>query len=296
MDTETTLSNSFVKEIGAAVSIWAHKNRGLEVTAENVFQEGDGEIKELMDTTLCSALVLPDSGISGIENLIALMDKAKEGASCLLLMEHYSNLDLPSFSWLLRHGSQGRSSEGKEIDDALVAIAGVKLSEDSPPVAALTSGYTRLVIYPSRSVKNLHGADESVKHPELMKAISINRAAMKTLNQLKHTKKIVLIFPSGTRYRPWEPDTKKGIREIDSYIKSFDYMCMASINGNCLLVNRNNMQDDVCRKDTIKINVGPLLACADFRNKALENIAEDEDRKQRSVDAVMAYLDMLHNE
>ena len=39
--------------------------------------------------------------------------------------------------------------------------------------------------------------------------------------ELKKQGKIILVFPSGTRYRPGCPDTKRGLREIDSYLRLF---------------------------------------------------------------------------
>jgi glycerol-3-phosphate O-acyltransferase len=261
------------------------------VDEHNVYQEGQEETIPYIDQII-DTLLLPGSGIRGMEHLSALLDKAREGKSCLLLLEHYSNLDLPLFSYLLRRDSE----HGREVSAALVAIAGVKLNEASPTVAAFTGAYTRLVIYPSRS---LQGLDSEKDRDELARISAINHAAMKALLDIKRKGKLVLVFPSGTRYRPWDPGTKRGVREIDSYIKSFDYMCLVAINGELLHVRRGDtasgedMMDDYVSKGQVHFTAGPVLSCAEFRNAALAD-ETIEDKKQAAVDAIMNQLEVMH--
>jgi glycerol-3-phosphate O-acyltransferase len=226
-----------------------------------------------------------------MERLRDLLDKAKSGASCLLLLEHYSNFDLPLFSYLVRKEAEC----GQEIDDAVVAIAGMKLNESSPVVAAFSGAYTRIVIYPSRS---LHGLDAEKLQTEKARSIAINHAALRKLNEIKKQGKILLVFPSGTRYRSWDPDTKKGVREIDSYIKIFDYMCLVSINGEILHIRQSDMMEDSISADVVRITIDPVISCADFRRREREKAenAGVEDKKQAVVDAIMARLEEMHQE
>jgi glycerol-3-phosphate O-acyltransferase len=277
-----TLSTAFQKEIREAVS---RSKVPAVITEQNVYQEGSGEILSLLDR-MVESLVLPGSGMSGMENLEELLAKAESGKSCLLFLEHYSNLDLSLFSLFVRKAG-GR---GQAISDALVAIAGMKLNEDSPVVAAFAGAYTRIVIYPSRS---LQGLDAEKDRAEIVRSNAINRAAMKALNELKTRGKLILVFPSGTRYRPWDPSTKKGVREIDSYIRSFDYMCCVALNGEVLHVRQGEMMDDSVSQDLVRITAGPVISCAEFRKKA-QSAAEGEDKKQAAVDALMAELETLH--
>jgi len=280
-----TITSTFKEQIKKTVSL---ANVSTVITGDNVFQEGNAEIVPILDD-MVGYLLLPGSGVDGMENLEELLAKAESGKSCLLFMEHYSNFDLSLFSLLVRRAG-GR---GGDITDALVAIAGMKLNEDSPVVAAFASAYTRLVIYPSRS---LHGLDEEKKKTEVPRSISINRAAMKALEKIKTQGKLVLVFPSGTRYRPWDPSTKKGIRDIDSYIRSFDYMCCVALNGDILHVQQTDMMNDAVNKDIMRVTAGPVLSCAAFRDKIRE-VAEAaglEDKKQAAVDEIMAELDRLH--
>jgi glycerol-3-phosphate O-acyltransferase len=258
------------------------------ISGDNVYQEGNEDILPLLDEMAASQM-LPGSGVDGMENLEELLAKAESGKSCLLLVEHYSNLDLSIVSLLARRAG-GR---GDAIAKALVAIAGMKLNEDNPVVAAFTSAYTRLVIYPSRS---LHGLDPEKKKIELARSLGINRAAMKTLDEIKTQGKLILVFPAGTRYRPWDPSTKKGVREIDSYIRSFDYMCCVALNGNLLRVQQTDMMNDEVTKDVARVTAGPVCSCAEFRDKAraAADAAGIEDKKQAVVDAIMAELEKLH--
>ncbi len=281
------LSEAYKDIIAQVVRIAKTKN--LSVTEDNVYQKANKELLPLIDNMFVD-IALPGSGIYGIENLNALLEKANEGASCLLLLEHYSNFDLPAFSYLLRREPDG----GKEVEDAIVAIAGMKLSAD-PIVSAFTAAYSRLVIYPSRSLFHL---DPVKDKEERIQGNAINRASMKVLNELKTQGKLVLVFPAGTRYRPWEPSTKRGVREIDSYIKSFDYMCFIAVNGELLRVREEgNMMDDFITPDILQYTAGPVTSTAEFRShhRAKAEAAGIDDKKQAVVDAIMAELEIMHN-
>ncbi|MDR2617850.1 MAG: 1-acyl-sn-glycerol-3-phosphate acyltransferase [Treponema sp.] len=288
-----TLNTAFREQIKQAVSL---SKSSTVITEHNVYQQGADDILPLLDH-MVETLVLPGSGVDGMEHLEDLLSKAKNGASCLLLPEHYSNMDLSLFSCLVR--KEGGS--GADISGALVAIAGMKLNEDNPVVAAFASAYTRLVIYPSRS---LAGLDTERDRAEIIRSNAINRAAMKALMDIKTKGKLILLFPSGTRYRPWDPSTKRGVREIDSYIKSFDYMCPVAVNGEVLHVRQGDMMDDSVSRDLVRLTAGPVISCAGFRNKVRSDVeeraartgAEPEDKKQAVADAIMALLEEMHVE
>jgi glycerol-3-phosphate O-acyltransferase len=278
-----TLATAFSEQIKKAVS---QSNVSTVITGQNVYQEGDANILPLLDE-MVESLTLPGSGLAGLENLEELLAKAESGKSCLLLVEHYSNLDLSVFSTMVRKAG-GR---GNDISRAVIAIAGMKLNEDNPIVAAFASAYSRIVIYPSRS---LHGIPDEIKKVELPRSNAINRAALKALNEQKAQGKLILVFPSGTRYRPWDPETKKGIREIDTYIRSFDYFCFVSLNGEILHVQKTDMLNDAVSKDIVRVTAGPVMSCAEFREKARAAANDDEDKKQAVADAIMTELEKMH--
>jgi len=282
-----TLATAFREQTKKAMSL---SNVSTVITRDNVYQEGNNNILPIIDG-MVDPLMLPGSGVDGMENLEDLLAKAKSGKSCLLLLEHYSNFDLSIISRLVRKAGP----EGEAVANAIVAIAGMKLNEDNPVVAAFASAYTRIVIYPSRS---LHGMDEEKKNVEIPRSMAINRAAMKALDTIKTQGRIILLFPSGTRYRPWDPSTKKGVREIDSYIHSFDYMCCVALNGLLLHVQQTDMMNDIVTSDIVRVTAGPVCSCAEFREKARAKAEADgvEDKKQAVVDEIMAELERLHNE
>jgi hypothetical protein len=258
------------------------------VTDKNVYQEGNPANKPLMRRIIAD-LLLPGSRIDGFEHLVELHALARRKKFCLVLMEHYSNFDLPNFSELL----ENRGDEGKAIADALVAVAGVKLNEESRLVLAFTEIYTRVVIYPSRSV---HGIKDKGKRREAeTRRARINIAALKALMSLRRQGRLVLVFPSGTRYRPWDPSTGRGLREIDTYLKYYSNMVLVAINGNTLLPNpNNNMDEDYPVKDVVRCTVSPVLRCSEFRKEALRARPDDDDAKQVVADHVMAALAALH--
>jgi len=256
------------------------------ITEENVYQEGDQNIMAVLDE-MVESLLLPGSGLDGMNHLEELLEKAKTGKACLLLVEHYSNMDLSIVSLLTRK----EGGRGKEINDALIAIAGMKLNEDNPIVAAFAGAYDKLVIYPSRSLQEL---DPEKDKAEIARGNAINRAAMKSLIRHKYKGRIVLVFPSGTRYRPWDPDSKKGVREMDSYIRSFDYMCFVTINGELLHVQKTDMLNDSVSKDIVRVTVGPVTDCKEFRNTVLAKTTEEEDKKQAVANEIMNELERMH--
>ena len=266
----------------------ANSQKQHVITDENVWQEGNTGNRKLF-YGIVEDLMLPGSSVQGVENLVDLYHRAKEGQSCLVLCEHYSNFDLPCMTNLIEKAHP----EGTDIVGDLFAIAGFKLNEESPVVLCFTEAFNRIIIYPSRSIEALPDSPE--KEAELKRAQKINLASMKALSKAKSGGKLVLVFPAGTRYRPGKPETKKGVKEIDSYMKGFDSMVLMSINGNTLHVtSAGDMIDDQAHRDVILYGVSPVLNCSDFRKEAQALCPEGEDPKQFTVDQVMARLDEQH--
>jgi glycerol-3-phosphate O-acyltransferase len=260
------------------------------VTDHNVSQPGNPELLPFIDE-IVGANLLPGSSIRGVENLDRLLAAAKAGEPCLLLLEHYSNFDLPVFHYLLRR--DGRA----DIADAIVAIAGIKLNESNPAVLAFTEAYTRLVIYPSRSLEIIKTKYKEPKElvAEIMRSTTVNRAAMKTLAGIKTSGKLVLVFPAGTRFRPWDPSTKRAVREIDSYVKSFSKMCLVSVNGNILRLNpQGEMDEDLICQDRVVFEASPIVECAEFRAWVKHEHHLRDDKKQAVADEIMLRLERMH--
>jgi hypothetical protein len=268
-------------------------SRGQAVVSDkNVHQLGNKDVLPFIDSIVADNL-LPGSCIRGLEQLEKLLAASSSGEPCLLLLEHYSNFDLPVFHYLLRQAGD----RGAAIAQALLAIAGIKLNESNPVVLAFTEAYSRLVIYPSRSLeiiqRNLKDPKELVA--EVMRSATVNRAAMKSLAELKKQGNIVLVFPSGTRYRAWDPATKRGVREIDSYVRSFSKMCLVAVNGNVLRLNdQGGMEDDLICEDRVIYTASPVIECAAFREHVKKVHHFRDDKKQAVADEIMAQLETLH--
>lgn len=271
-----------------------HMGSQVSVSEKDVLQEGNKELLPYIDTIIADHL-LPGSGIVGFENLAALQQLSDKGEPCLILAEHYSNFDLPAFHYMLRqHGV-----DGSKIADKIVSIAGIKLSESNPVVNAFAKAYSRIIIYPSRSLEIIkkNYKDPNKLYHEVRRSFAINRAAMKALNSVKERGRIVLVFPAGTRFRPWEPETKRGVREIASYIKSFSKFCLVAINGNILRINPSGeMEEDLLHPDKVVLTVSPVFDSKEF----LAGIKLDhhfrDDKKQEIVDHLMGILEKMHDD
>ena len=268
------------------------------ITEHNVYQKPNYKIRELI-AGLCEEILLPGSGMRGMENVARLLQKLKEGKKALLLMEHYSNFDLPMLIYLLGLDADG-SGAGPELADRIVAIAGMKLNEDNPYIAAFAEGYARIVIYPSRSLAAI--ADEEERRKEEHRSRLINIASMRAFEQARNEGKAILVFPSGTRYRPGKPETKRGVREIDSYIKLSDIIMPISVNGNCLRITgeESDMTDDIVCHDRMIMAAGGIMEAEALREEAklwgAANEPDVTDHKQITADYVMHILDVMHEE
>ena len=206
-------------------------------------------------------------------------------------------MDLPAFVYLLENCNEPC---GKDLADRIVAIAGMKLNEANPLVRCLSESYTRVVIYPTRSISDLASKNmtEEERIEEEKRARKINFAAMRAMDSCKKKGLVILLFPSGTRYRPGQPETKKGLREIDSYLRLFDVMLLVGIQGNALRINPdapNDMTMDLVVPDNVVFNPHPVIDCKKFRDEVLASVSDDEeDPKQKTIDKVMEILDELH--
>lgn len=264
----------------------------------NVYQEANPVPRKIL-FDMIKENQLEGSRLEGKENFKAFYDAVKAGKRGLILMEHYSNFDLPEILYMLE--TEG-SEWAKDLSSRIIAIAGMKLNEANPLVRAWTEGFSRVVIYPSRSLNSVENSSvsEEEKKAEEAKAKKINFAAMRAMDACKKRGEVILVFPAGTRYRPGRPETKRGLREIDSYLRLFDIMILVSNNGNCLRFNpedtENMLRDLVCKDEKI-LCASPVIDCKTFRNDVLSKLpADDPDPKQKTVDKVMEILEAQHDE
>ena len=268
-----------------------------KIDETEIYEEANPETRKYV-SLITTDNVLPESHIINIEYFKEFYDAVvNQGKSGVVMMDHYSNMDLPCFLHLLENCSEPWA---KDFAKRIVAIAGMKLNESDPLIRALTESFTRVVIYPTRSLNSVEDQDISEEEKEIERARKINFAAMRAMDGCKKRGQIILVFPSGTRYRPGKPETKRGLREIDSYLRLFDLLLPVSINGNVLRFNPDdpeNMTMDLVTPDVVTLTAGKMIECKPFRNKILETVPADHpDPKQATVDAVMDILEELHNE
>lgn len=260
------------------------------IDAQAVYQPANISNRRVLDSII-GDLILPQSEIVAYDQLQKLHKLAKDGHSCLILMEHYSNFDLPNLYYLLEHVHEG----GEAIGEDIIAMAGMKLNMESDFVKAFTEAYTRIVIYPSRSLSQFEGRPEYEKERSFSR--KINMAALHEMVRQKHAGKIILLFPSGTRYRPGEDKTRKGLAEVDSYIKGFDYMLPIGIAGNTLRINtQGEMSEDYVINDCMIFQAGQVLDAKHWREEIRTGMPEDAEPKQFVSDKVMELLAELHEQ
>ena len=279
--------------------LFANSVAAAKIDSSNVYQPANMRNRKIM-YKLVKDNLLPASGLGEVDNFLDFYAQVKGGKSGLILMEHYSNTDLPTLLYLLEKSG---NDELKDLALKTVAIAGMKLNEENPIVRAFAESFTRIVIYPSRSLfRNEKKAmsEEEIKEEEA-KARKINFAAMRAMDACKKRGEVILVFPSGTRYRPGHPETKRGVPEIESYLRLFDVAICVSVNGSLLEIQETgeegseDMLSDLICKDKVVLTASPVIDCKKFRSSLLVSLPEDEsDPKQKVVDALMQILEDQH--
>ena len=117
------------------------------ITEENVHKLENPQIRTILEATV-QKLLLEGSKLYPEAHIAEFLTAIKAGKKGIILSEHYSNLDLPIFLYLMEQ----TGNAGKELAHRSIAMAGMKLTEEDPLIAALTEGYERIVIYPSRTL------------------------------------------------------------------------------------------------------------------------------------------------
>ena len=220
-------------------------NIDTTITPENIYQLAHKENRDLLFEIIKKSH-LPGSTILGIENILKLYTLAQQGKACIVLSEHFSNLDVLS---MFTRFYDYPDEKMKEIFEKFIFIAGVKLNEN-PLVKLYTEMFSRVVIFPIRSLSKMAGKEEHQKQIELAKKINIR--STRKIRELRTQGYVFVMYPAGTRYRPWAPETKRGIKEAASYLNSFDYFCCCSINGNNMLPEQHeDMTGEKYKKDVV---------------------------------------------
>ncbi len=295
------MSQSIREKYGESFKILAkYSHAAAKIDETNVYQKANPDTRKIMDK-LVAENTLPEAHLEGTDNFRNFLEQVKGGKHGLILMEHYSNTDLPSLMYLLEH-DKTLGKDGKDLSDRIVAIAGMKLNEADPFVRAFAESFTRVVIYPTSSLDKAEASAKSEEEAkaEEKRARSINLASMRAMDKCKREGEVILVFPSGTRYRPGHPETKRGLKEIDSYLRMFDIMILVTINGSCLTIDMNNPDDmlaDLCEPANYVFASSPVIECKQFRKDFLATLSPDDpDAKQKVIDHLMEIFDSQHAE
>lgn len=278
----------FSERFEKAITQIAQNARETVISGKNVYRSGLRSSRKLVDSIL-KTILEEKSRIVQYHNLVELYKRAQEGHSCLMFMEHYSNLDFPGLMYLLTH----QDAQAAKIGARIVPLTAMKLNEESPALSALTDAYTHISIFPARRIDQLILVSDG--HDELKKAREINHSALKHMKALSHSGSMILMFPSGTRFKPDNPQTKRVVRVADSFLKYFDYVIFGGIAGNALIVNDpEDMLSDYVQNDTLIYSFSKVHACKKFRKAVKAGITDGQKLGVHVAEQIEVELEAMH--
>ena len=269
-----------------------------EINSSNVYSPGIPSYRDII-CDMGDSLMLPGSGLRNIGQFVELWQRCQKGQSCLIMMEHYSNFDFPAlFSFFRRTPGLGRDAAS-----ALLPIQAYKLTSGNKATPILSSAYSTITIYPSRHIDQIQDEEELRKVREI--STPMNLAAIGEMTRRKYQGRIILVFPTGTRYRSWNPDSKRAVREVESYLKVFQNVLFVGLNGFCIQPSPDeNMENDLMAKNVVLMSAGDIVPGRKFRDQIiqqhqLETKPQTADKKlikEAVCNAVMSELAKLHEE
>lgn len=264
-------------------------SKSIVISKKNVLRRSNAKARDVL-YRLLELLVKPGSGICNFSRIAELYALAQQGHSCLIMLEHYSNFDLPCLMYLLDDIGQ----RGRAIHESTIAMAAMKLNEENPLISVYADAFSHLSIFPARRLDELSVVAHD--HSELKKAREINMMSLKLMRSLSHSGHIILLFPSGTRYKPGEPHTKLVVKAADSFLKRFDYVLFGGIAGNTLIVNNPaDMLSDYINSDFMVYSFSKVHKCKSFRKEAKNAMqAEDDQLYQLVIERIQDELDAAH--
>lgn len=250
------------------------------LTADSVVRWGDKRHRPIF-TGMCRRLLLPGSEIRGLDQLRQLVQLADQGESCLLCLNHRSNLDVPTLDALLTDHGAG------SLSDQLIWIAGRKLEEESGLTNLLVRCFNRVLVTP-HTWFDANRSEEEIHQGKL-----INVAAERSVLKLRTEGWVFALFPSGTRMRPGDESTKHAIAETDSYLKAFDHLLLCHISGCTLPVSQDHdFVHETPRLDQMVYSFGTVQRTDDWRSRIAEKYP-GLDQRAASAQGIEDEIDAL---
>jgi len=264
----------------AEMKLRATVEHSAELTPESVVRWADTGNEPRL-AAICRRLLLPGSGISGIENLRQLVELARAGNACLLCLNHRSNLDVPTLYTLLEdHGDS-------DLFQRIIWIAGRKLEEDIGLTGILVQCVNRVIVTPPSWFAEQHSEDE------LHKARQVNIAAERAVAKLRHQGWVLGLFPTGTRVRPGKDSTKQAIEQTDSYLRMFQHFVLGKLDGCTLPVSKDrDFTHETPKLDRMVYTFGPVRLIEDWRFRAAARFPQ-LDQRAASAQAIREDIEAL---
>lgn len=247
-----------------------------KITADNIFQPAVLNNRKIFKEFL-DFLIRPQSRIQGKENLEAFYRNFQNGVSSLILSEHKSNFDVPVFYAMMYREDKALF---REIFEKIVFVAGRKLNEEEIFVKLMAEQFHRVIVVPKNESASLPPEEQET-------ALRINMNTQKFIRE-KRKDYIFLVYPTGTRSKPWDRNSYRGIREVFNYLKNFEQVIFMSTNGNCMVPRQAAMSNEPPRKDEIVITFSKPENTKEFLAGLKAGFkGEQEEYKQYCMDEVM---------
>ena len=229
-----------------------------QLNANKVFEPYNPKNRELV-YEIAEDYILPESTIVNAEQLEVLLKLAKEGKSCIIMSEHYSNFDSIGLYYIIRKKYPHLLS----LFENLIFLAASKLNTEHKIVLAFSESMSRLIIHQARNQqqKNITKEDASL-------LASVAKSSFQKMQELKNQGNIIFMFPSGTRFRENQQNSRQAIEQTASFLKRFDYVCFLGIKGNVLTVSSTNMSVDELQIDTLVYYFSAPQKCSDVLENA----------------------------
>ncbi len=250
------------------------------VTPETVVRFADRARRPEV-VSICRRLLLPGSGLRGVEQLKELASLAERGKSCLLCLNHRSTLDVPTLCTLLEDHSD------PSLFDRIIWISGRKLEEDVGMTSPLVQSVNRVVVTPN----TWFASERSEK--EQRQGRLVNLAAERAVAKLRDQGWVFALFPAGTRTRLDDPSTRKAIEQVHGYLDLFDYLLLGHIRGCTMPVSRDHdLSHESPQLDKVVFSFGPVRRTKDWVGEAATRFP-DLDSRAASARALTDEIERL---